>query len=86
MKLYLAQPAPRITQREVEKTINLMTEFIIDALVKGERVNLPGIGSFRAVKDTRRRTYNIQTGKVQNVPPRKKVKFKVSGILKETIK
>ena len=48
----IADENPHLTQRHVERIVNTVFEEIIEALVKGDRVELRGFGRFRSRRVT----------------------------------
>ena len=67
--------------RVVDAVLNAMS----DALSLGDKVSLQGFGSFQ-VKDTKpRRGVNPATGEAIQIPAKRKVTFKPSPALKETL-
>lgn len=74
------------TKKDANVIIDSLGEIITEALVAGDDVTLPGVGKF-VVKDVPARTArNPQNGDTIEVPASKKVSFKTSSILKNTVK
>ncbi len=75
-----------ITKVSSEKVINAFTDCLTKALKKGERLSLPGFGTFSVVKRKARVGRNPKTGKEIQIPARRVVKFKAGSILRSAIK
>jgi nucleoid DNA-binding protein len=75
-----------LKQIDVKKVVQKTFDFIIEALVRGEKIELRNFGVFK-VKQRRSRTgRNPRTGQVVPVPPRKVVVFKPGLEMKQKIK
>ncbi len=75
-----------ITKASSEKVINAFTDCLTKALKKGERLSLPGFGTFSVVKRKARVGRNPKTGKEIQISARRVVKFKAGSILRSAIK
>ena len=58
----IADENPHLTQRHVERIVNTVFEEIIDALAKGDRVELRGFGAFSVKHRDARPGRNPRTG------------------------
>lgn len=65
--------------------IDLLQEEIIKTVCKNEKVIQNGFGTFSAVTTDWRKGRNIRTGQKMLYPPKRKIKFKLSNVLKESI-
>ncbi|WP_223918627.1 HU family DNA-binding protein [Hallella multisaccharivorax] len=65
-----------ITSAEAKKALNATTEAIKDALVKGEKLQLIGFGTFSVNERSAREGKNPRTGEVLHIAARKVAKFK----------
>lgn len=75
-----------LKQTDVKKVVQKCFDSIIDALVRGEKIELRNFGVFK-IKQRRSRTgRNPRTGQVVPVPPRKVVVFKPGLEMKKKIK
>ncbi len=75
-----------LKQIDVKKVVQKTFDFIVEALVRGEKIELRNFGVFK-VKQRRSRTgRNPRTGQVVPVPPRKVVIFKPGLEMKQEIK
>ena len=75
-----------LKQIDVKKVVQKTFDFIVEALVRGEKIELRNFGVFK-IKQRRSRTgRNPRTGQVVPVPPRKVVVFKPGLEIKQKIK
>ena len=73
------------TKKSAEASLNAMTEVITDALVKGDKVQLVGFGSFEVRKRAARKGRNPQTKEEIKIPASKAPVFKAGKALKDTV-
>ena len=66
-----ASAAVDMPKRKGEIVVNAVIQCIIDALAKGERVDLRGVGSFRVSSRNGRTGRNPRTGELIKVPAKK---------------
>ncbi|MDD5729898.1 MAG: integration host factor subunit beta [Candidatus Omnitrophica bacterium] len=75
-----------LKQTDVKKVVQKTFDCIIDALVRGEKIELRNFGVFK-IKERKSRTgRNPRTGQVVPVPPRKVVVFKSGLEMKQKVK
>ncbi|MDP2927492.1 MAG: HU family DNA-binding protein [Candidatus Omnitrophota bacterium] len=75
-----------LKQIDVKKIVQKTFDCIIDALIRGEKIELRNFGVFK-VKQRRSRTgRNPRTNQVIPVPPRKVVVFKAGLKMKQKIR
>ncbi|MBI5179112.1 MAG: integration host factor subunit beta [Nitrospinae bacterium] len=65
-----------ITRQQAEGIINIFTNSIIEALSKGDKVEIRGFGSFRVRHRSAKEGRNPKTGAKVFVPPKKVPFFK----------
>ena len=68
-----------------EKAVNAAIEAVVEAISKGERVNIPGFGIFNIRERKERKGRNPRTGKEIKIPARKVVAFTAAKALKEAV-
>ncbi len=74
-----------ITRKRIEDVVNLIFDSMMDAMVRGDRIEIRGFGSF-VVKHYESYTgRNPRTGESIQVPPKKLPFFKVGKELKERV-
>ena len=74
-----------LTKKHSEVIVDTVFRSIIDALHRGEKIELRGFGSFRLRKREPRKGRNPKTGDKVDVPPKKVPYFKPGKELKELI-
>ena len=81
----ISEENPHLFQRDVERIVNTVFEEIIEALSRGERVELRGFGAF-SVKEREARTgRNPRTGEEIKIPASTTVRFKAGKGLKDAV-
>ncbi len=74
-----------LTKKHSEVIVDTVFKSIIDALQRGEKIELRGFGSFRLRRREPRKGRNPKTGDRVDVPPKKVPYFKPGKELKELI-
>ncbi len=74
-----------LTKTKAEEVINLVFAEMMDALVKGDRVEIRGLGSFKVKHYDGYTGRNPKTGKQIKVKPKKLPFFKCGKELKERV-
>ncbi len=74
-----------LTKKHSEVIVDTVFKSIIDALHRGEKIELRGFGSFRLRKREPRKGRNPKTGDQVDVPPKKVPYFKPGKELKDLI-
>ena len=74
-----------LTKKHAEVIVETVFRSIVDALHRGEKIELRGFGSFRLRQREPRRGRNPKTGDRVDVPPKKVPYFKPGKELKELI-
>jgi len=75
-----------LKQIDVKKVVQKVFDSIIEALVRGEKIELRNFGVFKLKQRKSRTGRNPRTGQVVPVPPRKVVIFKPGLEMKQKIK
>jgi integration host factor subunit beta len=65
--LRIAEQNPHLYQRDVENIVNAILDTIVDALARGDRVELRGFGAFSVKKRDARVGRNPRTGETVEV-------------------
>jgi integration host factor subunit beta len=74
-----------LTKKHSEVIVETVFKSIIDALHRGEKIELRGFGSFRLRKREPRKGRNPKTGDKVDVPPKRVPYFKPGKELKDLI-
>ena len=77
--------ATDLTKKDAEVIVDTVFRCIIDALRRGEKIELRGFGSFRLRRREPRQGRNPKTGDRVDVPPKQVPYFKPGKELKELI-
>lgn len=75
-----------LTKKDCEAVLGALTETVVEGLCAGDVVSLPGLGKFSVAERAARVGRNPQTGEEIAIDATCTAKFKVSGVLKETVK
>lgn len=75
-----------LKQIDVKKVVQKTFDCIVEALVRGEKIELRNFGVFKIKQRKSRTGRNPRTGEVVPVPPRKVVIFKSGLDMKQKIK
>ena len=81
----IADENPHLTLRHVERIVNTVFEEIIDALAKGDRVELRGFGAFSVKSRDARVGRNPRTGEAVQVDNKKVPFFKTGKLLRDRL-
>ena len=73
------------TKKAAEESLNAFVSVVTDALVKGDKVQLVGFGTFETRKRAARKGRNPQTGAELKIPASKAPSFKAGKALKEKV-
>lgn len=74
-----------ISQRKCGETLNVMLEEIVRVLETGGKYVQPGFGTFKTADVKERVGRNPATGKRMLYPKKRRLRFKVSDVLKDEI-
>ena len=77
----IAEENPHLFQRDVERIVNTIFEEIIDAMARGDRVELRGFGAFSVKKRDARTGRNPRTGEAVDVEEKYVPFFKTGKLL-----
>jgi len=75
----------KLNEREADDAVASMVEHMATALSSGEKISLPGFGSFEAKTRSARKGRNPKTGEVIVIPAQVAVVFKAGKKLKESL-
>lgn len=79
----IADENPHLYQRDVEKIVNTIFEEIIDAMSRGDRVELRGFGAFSVKRRDARTGRNPRTGESVQVEEKCVPFFKTGKLLRD---
>ena len=72
-----------ISKKDAEKALKAFTDVVADELVKGEKVQLVGFGTFEVSERAAREGRNPQTGETMEIKASRTPKFKAGKALKD---
>ena len=81
----IAEANPHLFQRDVEKIVNTIFEEIIEAMARGDRVELRGFGAFSVKKRDARTGRNPRTGDSVDVDEKHVPFFKTGKLLRDRL-
>ena len=81
----ISEENPHLFQRDVERIVNTVFEEIIDAMARGDRVELRGFGAFSVKKRHARQGRNPRTGESVSVDEKHVPFFKTGKLLRERL-
>ncbi len=76
----------KIPRAAAERAINSFTDTITEVLQTGDKITLPGFGTFLVSNRSSRKGRNPRTGEEIEIPTVKIPKFKVGKGLKEAVR
>lgn len=74
-----------LSKKDSEKAVNAFIESIVDTLVKGDKIQLIGFGTFEVRDRAAREGKNPLTGEKLSIPATKAPAFKAGKLLKEVV-
>lgn len=81
----IAEENPDLTLRHVEKIVNTVFEEIIEAMARGDRVELRGFGAFSVKRRDARTGRNPRTGDAVSVEEKHVPFFKTGKLLRDRL-
>ncbi len=81
----IADENPHLYQRDVERIVNTVFEEIIEAMARGDRVELRGFGAFSVKKRDARVGRNPRTGEAVQVEEKHVPFFKTGKYLRDRL-
>lgn len=74
-----------LSKKDAEKAIKAITDVIAEELVKGEKVQLVGFGTFKVTERAAREGRNPKTGEPMQIEASKSPKFEAGKALKDMV-
>ncbi len=81
----ISEANPHLFQRDVERIVNTIFEEIIEAMARGDRVELRGFGAFSVKKRDARAGRNPRTGESVSVEQKHVPFFKTGKLLRDRL-
>ena len=74
-----------ISKKDAEKALKAFTDVVADELVKGEKIQLVGFGTFEVSERAAREGRNPKSGEPMRIEASKSPKFKAGKALKDMV-
>ena len=74
-----------ISKKDAEKAVKAFTDVVAEELVKGEKIQLVGFGTFEVAERAEREGRNPKSGEVMKIAASKSPKFKAGKALKDMV-
>lgn len=74
-----------ISKKDAEKAVKAFTDVVAEELVKGEKVQLVGFGTFEVSERAAREGRNPKSGEIMTIAASKTPKFKAGKALKDMV-
>lgn len=81
----IAEENPHLYQRDVERIVNTVFDEIVEAMARGDRVELRGFGAFSVKKRDARTGRNPRTGEAVDVEEKAVPFFKAGKLLRDRL-
>ena len=81
----VARLTPHISKRDTEVVVNTIFDSMVDALRRGDRIEIRGFGSFQVKLREAREGRNPKTGEPVHISAKRPPFFKVGKELKEMV-
>lgn len=74
-----------LSKKDAEKAVKAFTDVVSEELVKGEKIQLVGFGTFEVSERAAREGRNPKTGETMKIEASKSPKFKAGKALKDMV-
>ncbi len=81
----LIQRMPNLQKKDSEMIVNLIFDSMKEALMRGEKIEIRGFGSFKIKRRAAKEGRNPKTGEIVKIPEKRIPFFKVGKELREII-
>lgn len=81
----VSQKVDILTKKQIETIIDMIFDYMKEALSKGEKIEIREFANFRVKQKHERMARNPKTGEKIKVPPKRAIVFKMSKALKEAL-
>lgn len=81
----ISEENPHLFQRDVERIVNTIFEEIVEAMARGDRVELRGFGAFSVKRRDARTGRNPRTGELVPVDQKHVPFFKTGKLLRDRL-
>ena len=84
-KKYKEEGKKSLTNENVKDVINSETNVIVEVVRSGDKLTIPGLGTFEMGKRAAREGRNPQTGATMQIPEKNVPKFKAAKAFKDAL-
>tara|TARA_B100001179_G_scaffold219725_1_gene193619 strand:+ start:71 stop:382 length:312 start_codon:yes stop_codon:yes gene_type:complete len=81
----LCNQNPQLIRKDIEKILKVIFSEIIEALSKGENVEIRGFGTYKLTKKKARIGRNPKNSEIVQIPEKNAIKWKMSKIFFDTL-
>ena len=81
----VAEQVPYLAKEDVTMVVDVIFHRMTQSLVRGERIEIRGLGSFEVVHRKAREGMNPKTGERVSIPARRAILFRAGKALRERI-
>ena len=82
---HLTNNVDGLTKRQAGDAVDALVGFVTDALADGDKVTIPGFGTFQVSESAERQGRNPKTGEPMTIAARKNARFKAGKGLKDAV-
>ncbi len=79
---HMAGVGQAVSKAATDAFLNALRDMLVEQGMKGEKVNIPGLGTFSVKESAARTGRNPQTGETLQIPARKKLAFSPAAQVK----
>ena len=79
---HMAGVGHEVTKASTDAFLNALRDMLVEQGMMGEKVNIPGLGTFSVKESAARTGRNPQTGETMQIPARKKLAFSQAAQVK----
>ena len=81
----MACAGQEVSKATTDAFLNAMRDMLVEMGMKGDKVNIPGLGTFSVKESAARTGRNPQTGETMQIPARKKLAFSQAAQVKSML-
>lgn len=74
-----------VSKKDTAKLFEAMNTVICETLASGDKISIPGFGTFEVKQRAARQARNLHTGEIIQVPAKKVPAFKPSKSMKDSV-
>ena len=82
---HMAGVGQEVSKAATDAFLNALRDMLVEQGMKGNKVNIPGLGTFSVKESAARTGRNPQTGETMQIPARKKLAFSQAAQVKSML-